>query len=290
MSNADMGIIPQNFELPLGASVEADGLDKAMVWDESRQAYRLINDDLARVKKLTRKPTNWAIWGNRIMVGIGAIAIIGCLAFTATYFARKAMAPVERSDVPSEVIVDSAVAAPQPLAADPQETSSVDKPTDQAPAAPMAVSAPPSAKEKVSPAPAAKPKAESSPKPTAAAPAEPKKPAKREEAPAAAAPKPVATPTRSQAIQDKPAPVKVTATESAAKAPAKPSAGPTESTSARSWAIRVENNGVLFSGSNRLFRVGEVLPNGERLVDVDEGSSTYATDRGIRQIRSSSLR
>jgi hypothetical protein len=62
-------------------------------------------------------------------------------------------------------------------------------------------------------------------------------------------------------------------------------------TAARGWAVRVERNGVVFfeNGKALLYRVGDPLPNGERLVDVDESSATYATDKGIRQIRSSPL-
>lgn len=55
--------------------------------------------------------------------------------------------------------------------------------------------------------------------------------------------------------------------------------------------MRVERNGVLFfvDGKANLYRVGDSLPNGERLVDVDESSATYATDKGVRQVRSSPL-
>lgn len=58
------------------------------------------------------------------------------------------------------------------------------------------------------------------------------------------------------------------------------------------WAVRVERNGVIFfeGGKAVLYRLGDALPNGERLVDVDESSATYATNKGIRQIRSSPLR
>lgn len=52
---------------------------------------------------------------------------------------------------------------------------------------------------------------------------------------------------------------------------------------------RVSAQGVhYFDGSaNKLFAVGSTLPNGEKIIDVDEPSGTYATDKGIRQIRTS---
>ncbi len=52
---------------------------------------------------------------------------------------------------------------------------------------------------------------------------------------------------------------------------------------------RVSAQGVhYFDGSaNKLFAVGSTLPNGEKVIDVDEASATYATDKGVRQIRPS---
>ena len=42
-----------------------------------------------------------------------------------------------------------------------------------------------------------------------------------------------------------------------------------------------------FDGTtSKLFAVGTTLPNGEKIIEVDEASATYATDKSVRQIRS----
>lgn len=56
----------------------------------------------------------------------------------------------------------------------------------------------------------------------------------------------------------------------------------------RQGVIDVTAIGVTYSDgvTNTLYKVGSILPNGEKIMDVDIGSSTYVTDKGIRQIRS----
>lgn len=88
-----------------------------------------------------------------------------------------------------------------------------------------------------------------------------------------AAPKPVAAAPATQATQVKPVEVV------------------TPASLQRGWPIAVENGGIKYfdGAATKIYRVGEVLPNGEKIVDVDEGSATFATDKGVRQIRSSKL-
>lgn len=119
----------------------------------------------------------------------------------------------------------------------------------------------------------------------AAAPVPPKviAPAKPVTAPVQAKPAVAATQPLAPQPVEQPRPQRQATPEPAS---ARPAGG-----AGRGWAVRVESNGVVFfdAGKASLYRVGDVLPNGERLVDVDEGSATYATDKGVRQIRSSPL-
>lgn len=60
----------------------------------------------------------------------------------------------------------------------------------------------------------------------------------------------------------------------------------------RSWPVAVQKDGIQFfdGKETKLYKPGDRLPNGEKIVDVDEGSATFATDKGVRQIRSSKLK
>lgn len=290
MSNLDSGIIPPNISLPLGSSVVADDLDKAMVWDDERGAYRLLGSDLAKIKKLTRKPTNWAVWANRFLVSIGVLAILGCLAFTVYYFTAQALPSTgSMSNAPMALVnEETSTRAPEPT---PEPKAQQPEPVVKAPIEPRAavpdrareqeVKRPAIAKVTVdapeTPAVAVEPSKRAEPSPSKPVTPQPPPPTRVQTRPA------TPEPSKPPAAAEKPTPAPIA--KSASFAPEASS-----SSTPRTWAMRVERNGVYFSGSEKLFRIGEVLPSGERLVDVDEGSATYATDKGIRQIRSNSMR
>lgn len=83
--------------------------------------------------------------------------------------------------------------------------------------------------------------------------------------------------------------VTVQATPTAPKVTPPAEVQPTKPVQVPVGVQRVSAQGVhYFDGSaNKLFAVGSTLPNGEKIIDVDEASATYATDKGIRQIRPS---
>lgn len=276
-------VIPSTITLDLGTKQVSQDMDKAMVWDDSIESYRLMDKNLARVKVMLARPSPARYWGIRALAAVGVLALCAMAAITSLWVSERF------SDDPAPVVQKSPpVATPEPakvaLAEPPAAIENATKP------APKAVIAP----EKVTETKKAEPAVSKQPppaKPEAAA----KSPAKP--APAAAAPaspSPV-TPPKTVAAATKPAPATAAAPSSkvADKSPvAAPKAVITSASNAKQFpptAVKVEKNGVIFFDGKQatLIRIGEPLPNGERLIDVDEAYSTYATDRGIRQIRTS---
>ncbi len=276
-------VIPSTITLDLGTKQVSQGMEKAMVWDDAMGSYRLMDKNLARVKVMLARPSPARYWGIRALAAVGVLALCAMVAITSLWVSERF------SDDPAPVVQKSPpVATPEPakvaLAEPPAAIENATKP------APKAVIAP----EKVTETKKAEPAVSKQPppaKPEAAA----KSPAKP--APAAAAPaspSPV-TPPKTVAAATKPAPATAAAPSSkvADKSPvAAPKAVMTSASNAKQFpptAVKVEKNGVIFFDGKQatLIRIGEPLPNGERLIDVDEAYSTYATDRGIRQIRTS---
>ena len=170
--------------------------------------------------------------------------------------------------------------------------------------APVAVSA-------LAAQPAVAPKPSAAPAPVLAAPvvaAAPPKPnppapqasiqAKPAVVPTSVAPRPPVPAVATPAKVEVPAAVPAAAAAPKVVAPAptlvqsKPVEVVTSATLQRGWPVAVEGGAVkYFDGANtKIYKVGDTLPNGEKIVDVDEGSATYATDSGVRQIRSSKLK
>lgn len=284
-------VIPSTITLDLGTKQVSQDMDKAMVWDDSIESYRLMDKNLARVKVMLARPSPARYWGIRALAAVGVLALCAMVAITSLWVSERF------SDDPTPAVQKSTVVGtPEPakvaIAEPPASIENATKPAAKAASAPEQVTEGIKAEPAVSkqPPPA---------KPEAAA----KSPAKPAPAAAAPASPPPVTPTKTVAAATKPAPATAAAPSSKVadkgpvatpKAPAveAPKAVITSASNTKQFpptAVKVEKNGVIFFDGKQatLIRIGEPLPNGERLIDVDEAYSTYATDRGIRQIRTS---
>lgn len=257
-----------------GMANHSESPEKGLVWDPAANVYRLIASDLDGVPIMRKKPwSKWLVWPV-------AVAFM-CLALTgATYWAMKIGLPIAGTVVPQ--------APPEPLQVTPAAIVAV---------APIASIAATTATLVVATSEVAKPSVLNETKKSAA----PDKTVALPKPPQPAKPPTKTASTNPGAKTPGQSPVAAQASSAAGTPPGKVALRAVEPqntiveaapSATKGWAVAVEGSGVrYFDGKDtRLYKRGEVLPNGEKIVDVDEGSATFATDKGVRQIRSSKLK
>lgn len=303
--------------------------EESLVFDARSNHWVLMNRQMAKLQLKASRPSPFRYWGLRALAGVGAVAIVGMAATTFLFvkerFAQgarpEASTVIATTSTPNNVavvgVIDERTAPKATQVSETQPKLSVSGAGE-----PLATTTTPAVKSGDSsqhlvttPPGQGHAQAKNSAVSAAARQAVRVSSDSSEPAPAAKnpAPKPAPAPEVKQAAKT---PQKTLAPVNSSKAagpespktaaPAAPSpspvrpvdvAGTTSSAPAAApktnagWAVKVEPNGVIFfdGSKGKLVRVGDQLPSGERLVDVDPGSSTYATDKGIRQIRSTSL-
>ena len=253
------------------------GVDKGLVYDQDAGYYVLMSSEIAKIKVLKSKPL-----GLRKLLAIGlmataALALLGGMLFTLMGgggYLRNATTTLTASTATPVQSLPTAVASAPAAAQQPQPSAPV-SPTVVAAAVQVPKASEPSAAVAIVPTVV-------SPRPVAAVVA------------VATSTAPKVAPPVKIAAQAAPKPVKATPKPTAKTTPAKLASKAPEGVASsaiapgKGWALRVESQGVVFfdGTASKLFRVGDTLPTGERVIDVDEGSATYATDKGVRQIRS----
>lgn len=247
----------QPFVIPLtGLQNHSKNPEKGLVWDQEAGVYRVISGDVLNMAIIVRKPISQGI---KWFAGLGGagLAIAALLVFVISRNATPASTADPSTNASKSVVnaVDTTLEkrlVAEPVTSAPAVIQLASKVTDAArePTLPPVVTKPNQVAK------AATPAARSAPVPqlpgdgASAGQANPM---------AAVRPSPeILTPASLQ----------------------------------RGWPISVEANGVrYFDGKEtKLYKRDEILPNGEKIVEVDEGSATFATDKGVRQIRSSKLK
>lgn len=267
-----------------------DGLEKGLAFDEENGLFRLLNKDTDKLAVLKAKPAAWKWWSVRFLTAIGGVTVIGCIGFTAMHLTRQVSTKPATATVavmPAQDLQRSTAPRTQDERKD--EPEAAPKSTGQAPASTTPKPLTPAPTGPTSGSVATASKAQSVPvqrnqmPPAASLPL----------APSPNAPRPVEAPASAKPAIEPTKPALAVATKAPTQEPIQKASTPNSAGAvaapAKVWAVRVEQNGVTFSASNKLFRVGEMLPSGELLVDVDAATATYVTDKGLRQVRSTAI-
>lgn len=131
-------VIPSAITLDLGTKQVSQDMDKAMVWDDSIESYRLMDKSLARVKVMLARPSPARYWGIRALAAVGVLALCAMVAITSLWVSERF------SDDPTPAVQKStAVGTPEParvaIAEPPASIENATKPAAKAASAPEQV-------------------------------------------------------------------------------------------------------------------------------------------------------
>lgn len=277
---------PQSpINLPMGKlSRDSINADKALVYDPEREMYTMLSPEVAKLKVMREKPRGWKIVGAKVLAVVGVCALILALLGAVSYL------------VGLRVLLDLPGPARQDEVATPTASPAVAAPTQ--PTSPAVERAAATPVAPVAPAPATKAQATvTAPAATPAAAAAATQASKPPTPPATAKPTPKVA---AQAAKPEPKAAPPAAKPAIAAAPASAQAvsrsaasSPVAARAAGGFMVSVEPDGVMyFDGTTtKLYRIGERLPTGQKVIVVDPGSATYVLDDNtVRQIRSQQMK